>query len=333
MAHHSKKAENASHRYVNLRIKVTRGSEPLKLFDYLFDPKKQLEPERNELLKTGSVQNLIICRTVPGYTVQELARNFRQIARLNSKVTKLVAHYSISLPVEDNLRVDRAVMYSISRALLERLGHERCPYFGVEHHDTKHRHWHLAASTVSYSGKWVDDAFERYRLRHIERELETDFRLKVVRPRPIVEVKNLSTGEYRLKKRSKKLLPKEKLWLALDECIALSRSLARLIIELRVKYPEISIRLTEQHGEHVGISFEVDGVAFAGRSLGRAYSLNGLMRYHNVQHDDQSKALLDKILTLTHQECRALYSDMERERLAQTSTQKVHGISNEILFQ
>ena len=332
MAHRSKRAENASHRYVNLRIKVTRGSEPLKLFDYLFDPKKQLEPQRNELLETGSIQNLIICRTVPGYTVQELARNFRQIARLNSKVVKVVAHYSVSLPVGDNARVDRAAMYRISRALLERLGHERCPYFGVEHHDTSHRHWHLAASTVSYSGEWVSSSFDRYQLRRIERELETDFKLEVVQPRAAVEVKNLSTGEYRLKRRSKKLLPKEKLWLALDECIAASRSLARLIMELRVNYPEISIRLTKRHGEHVGISFEVDGIAFAGRSLGRAYSLNGLMRYHNIQHDNKSKALLDEILTLTHHECKTLYDDMEREQPAQAIASKIHTNSNQLLI-
>lgn len=332
MAHHSTKVENVSHRYVNLRIKVTRGSEPLKLFDYLFDPEKQLESQRDELLETGSIQNLIICRTVPGCTVQALARNFRQIARLNSRVIKIVAHYSVSLPVEDNLRVDQAAMYSISRTLLERLGYGQCPYFGVEHHDTEHRHWHLAASTISYSGKWIDDAFERYRLRHIERELETDFGLRLVQPRPIIEVKNLSTGEYRLKRRSKKLLPKEKLWLALDDCIAVSRSLARLTMELRVKYPEISVRLTKRHGEYVGISFKVDGIAFAGSSLGRAYSLNGLRRYHNIQQDNQHKALLDEILTLTHQQCKALYDEMEREQTVQAIAPKIHTNSNQILI-
>ena len=323
--------ESVFRRCVSLRIKVTRGSEPLRLFNYLLDPKKQ-GLERAALLTTGNVQSLIICRTVPGQTAQELARNFRQIAKLNSKVIKTVAHYSISLPVEDNARVESALMYEISRALLERLGHTRCPYFGVEHQDTNHRHWHLAASTVSYSGSWVDDAFERYRLRHIERELEIDFRLERVQPRPIAEVKNLSTGEYRLKRRSKKLLPKEKLWLALDECIAVSRSLERLTMELRVKYPEISIRLTEQHGKHVGISFKVDGIAFAGRSLGRAYSLKGLRRYHNIQHDHQHKVLLDEILTLTHQQCKALYDEMEREQTVQAIAPKIHTNSNQILI-
>ena len=284
------------------------------------------------MLTSGSIGCLIICRTVPGDTILELARNFRQIARLNLKVSKTVAHYSISLPLEDNGRVSQAVMQQISIALLERLGHARCPYFGVEHHDTKHRHWHLAASTISYSGEWVSDSFDRYRLRVIEQEIEAHFGLKRSLLRPVTDVKNLSTGEYRLKQRSKKLLPKEKLWLALDDCIAVSGSLARLTMELRVKYPEISIRLTERQGEHVGISFEVDGIAFAGRRLGRAYSLNGLKRYHGIAHDNQSKALLDKILSLTHEECIALYDDMERERSTQIVVPKVHQNNNQILL-
>ena len=103
-------------------------------------------------------------------------------------------------------------------------------------------------------------------------------------------------------------------------------------MELRVKYPEISIRLTERQGEHVGISFEVDGIAFAGRRLGRAYSLNGLKRYHGIAHDNQSKALLDKILSLTHEECIALYDDMERERSTQIVVPKVHQNNNQILL-
>ena len=325
-AHLSTTAESVSHRYVNLIIKVIRGSNPTKLFNYLFDPKKQLQTDKAELLSTGNIQNLIICRTVPGRTIQELARNFRQIARLNSQVVKTIAHYSISVTAADSARIEQAIVYEISRTLLERLGHTRCPYFGVEHHDTAHRHWHLAASTVSYSGEWVCDRFERYRLRQIVRDLEIDFGLELTPIRPTIKVKNLSTGEYRLKQHSKHLLPKEKLWRSLDECLPVSQSLARLVMELRVKHPEISVRLKEQQGQHVGISFEVDGVAFAGRKLGRAYSLNGLKRYHGIEHDDKSKALLDRILTLSHEECRVLYEDMEREQPVNIKEQKSYEV-------
>lgn len=297
-----------------MRIKVTRGGEPLKLLDYLFDPKKQLETVEAELQRTGNIQNIVICRTVPGRTVSELAHNFKQVARLNPKVDKVIAHYSISLPIEDSVQVEQAAMYEISRMLLKQLGHGRCPYVGVEHHDTNHRHWHLAASTVDYDGMWVGNSFDRYRIRQLEKDLELRFSLKQTQTRPTAAVRNLSTGEYRQKRRTGRLLPKERLWAALDECLPMSTSLTRLVMELRVKYPDISIQLKEKAGAHVGISFAVDGVAFSGGKLGRAYSLNGLRRYHGVQHRADSKELVDEILALPLAECKSLYQDME-ERL------------------
>lgn len=302
-------------------LKVTRGDKPLELFNYLFDSRKQSEEDRDMLQSTKLVRTLLISPTVPGKTIEELIRNFRQIATLNPKVKKTIAHYSVSLPAEDNGKVSSARMGQISRALLEQLGHGRAPYFGIEHHDTSHRHWHLAASTVGYDGKWVDDSFDRYRVRQLEKELELKFGLKQTQTRPTAAVRNLSTGEYRLKRRKGQLVPKERLWAALDDCIPVSNSLVRLVMELRVRHPDISIQLKKKMGEHVGISFAVDGVAFSGSKLGRAYSLNGLERYHGIQRKADSKGLLDKILALPLTECESLYQAMEkRSRIEQPDT-------------
>ena len=306
-----------------MRIKVTRGAQPIQLFNYLCNPEKQPIKDRPTLLDSEDISALIFCRSIPGTTTLQLARNFRRIAKLNSRVKKTIAHYSIALPNEDRNRVAIAEMILISRALLTKLGHYRCPYFGVEHHDTDHLHWHLAASTITYSGQWVDDSFDRYRLRTIERELEAAFSLKPSVIKPVGEVKNLSTGEYRLKKRTHRTLPKEKLWQALDTAIPVSKSLARLVMELRVHYPDISIQLKKLNGRHVGISFELDGVSFAGRRLGRAYSLAGLQRFHGIEHRDTSIELLDELLTLSHPECKALYEDMLHQKLAE-STHNIH---------
>ena len=306
-----------------MRVKVTRGAQPIQLFNYLCSPKKQPAKDRLALTNSEDVSALIFYRSVPGDTTLQLARNFRRIAKLNSRVKKTIAHYSIALPNEDRNRVGTDEMRLISKALLTELGHYRCPSFGIEHHDTAQLHWHLAASTITYSGQWVDDCFERYRLRTIERELETIFGLKQSIIKPVVDVKNLSTGEYRLKKRTHRKLPKEKLWQALDATIPVSQSLARLIVELRVHYPDISIQLKKLNGRHVGISFELDGVSFAGRRLGRAYSLAGLQRFHGIEHRDTSIELVDELLTLSHPECKTLYEDMLRQKLAE-STHNVH---------
>ena len=296
-----------------MRVKVERGSEPLALFYYLLDPEKQVESDRPSLIRTESVKGLLICPTIPGGTAKDLARNFRHISKLNPSVRKTIAHYSISLPSEDNERVGRVEMQYISRALLSELGHGRSPYFGIEHHDTGHRHWHLAASTVSYDGSWVDDSYERHRIRKIEKALEVEFGLKQNQTRPATEIKNLSTGEYRLKRRTQKTVPKEKLWIALDDCIQRSSSLERFILELRVRYPEISIRLKKRNGKHVGISFKTDGIAFAGGSLGRAYSLNGLSLYHGINQEKTLKPFVDDLLALSDTECKDIYTELEKD--------------------
>lgn len=295
-----------------MKVKVERGSEPLALFYYLFDPEKQPESDRRSLIQTESAKNLLICQTIPGGTAKDLARNFRRISKLNLSVRKTVAHYSISLPTEDDRRVGRVEMRYISQALLGELGHGRSPYFGIEHHDTGHRHWHLAASTVSYDGSWVDDSYERHRIRKIEKALEIEFGLKQSQTRPAIAIKNLSTGEYRLKRRTQKTVPKEKLWIAVDDCIQRSSSLERFILELRVRYPEISVHLKKKNGKHVGISFKTDGIAFAGGSLGRAYSLNGLSLYHGISQNKTLEPFIDELLALSDIECRNIHAEMER---------------------
>lgn len=294
-----------------MRIKVTRGSNPSSLFDYLFDPGKQRQEARESLAETEAVDDLLICRSVPGRTAAEFARNFKQISKLNLRVRKTVAHYSISLPTADNEKVGPVEMHRISRALLEELGHGRSPYFGVAHHDTAHRHWHLAASTVSYDGSWVDDSFERNRIRKVEKTLETAFGLEQTQLRPVTGTKNLSTGEYRLKRRTKKPLPKEKLWAAIDECVPKTNSLERFVLELRVRHPEVSVQLKEKDGKHVGISFAIEGIAFAGRSLGRAYSLHGLNLYHGIRQRSPTP-LVYKVLSLSQEECSDLYLALEQ---------------------
>jgi Relaxase/Mobilisation nuclease domain len=294
-----------------LRLKVTRGSDPSGLFDYLLDPSKQTEAKRVELQATGTARDLILCATVPGQTSAQLALNFRRIARLNPNVCKTVAHYSVSLPEEDNGKVGLIEMRRISRMLLEQLGHGRSPYFAVEHHDTAHRHWHIAASTISYDGSWVDDSFERYRIRAIESTIEDSFSLKKTQNRPVQEIKNLSTGEYRLKRRTQKPVPKERLWAAIDDCTTRAKSLERFSLELRLKYPEISVHIKGDGDRPIGISFAIEGIAFSGRSLGRAYSLNGLRIYHGIEYVKSSKPFIEKIFNLSREECESLYLELE----------------------
>ena len=73
------------------------------------------------------------------------------------------------------------------------------------------------------------------------------------------------------------------------------------------------MQLREHDGRKVGISFAIDGKAFAGRHLGRAYSLNGLQRYHQIRYEpDCQPGLLDEILSMNTKQCQRLYQQWRR---------------------
>ncbi|MEP0908447.1 relaxase/mobilization nuclease domain-containing protein [Leptolyngbya subtilissima ST-M1] len=124
-----------------------------------------------------------------------------------------MVHYSVSLSPKEHKSPGE--ISAISRALLEKTGHQDCQYFIVEHHDRQGRHqvqhWHIVTSAVDMYAKWVDDAFIKIRLKQLERELEATFGLKQMQVRAKPDRYNLTTGEYRLKERTGKELTKENL--------------------------------------------------------------------------------------------------------------------------
>ena len=290
-------------------IKVVRGSEPKALCRYVLDPRKQKAHERSAIGTTGVVSPIVFCTNMPGQTTEQLAHNLQLLAKLNPNVRKTIAHYSISLHPDEANQVERSRIEAISEAMLIDLGHSHCPYFGVEHHDADQKHWHLVAGTVGYDGKWVDDSFDRNRLRILEERLEGRFRLARSKERTAKPRKHLSTGEYRQKARTGEVLPKEKLWTAIDSCIEQGMSTERFVLSLRAKHPEISVQFREEGSQKVGISFGIDGAAFAGRKLGRTYSLQGLKAHYGVEIAAVNS--LDKVLALTSEQCQKIYLDLE----------------------
>ena len=294
-------------------IKVIRGRNPSDLCRYVLDPRKQKTTERAMIEKTGNINTIVFCSSMPGQTVSQLSSNFRLLAQLNSRVDKIVAHYSISLHPSEAQQVGLAQMRAISRTVLNKLGHSRCPYFAVEHHDANQKHWHLVSGTIGYDGKWVSDSFDRYRLRLVEQEVQKEFQLPEISSQHGCIRQNLTTGEYRQKVRTGEVLPKEKLWKALDDCIQPDMSLGLLLLTLKARYPEISIRLKRKNSRTVGISFGIDDKAFAGRSLGSAYSLNGLISQQGIKHSHTDSTQLEQVLALSSSECRNLLSQLNKQ--------------------
>jgi hypothetical protein len=166
------------------------------------------------------------------------------------------------------------------------------------------QHWHIVTSAVDMNGKWVDDAFIKLRLQHVERELTETFGLQPKPERGKKDRINLTTGEYRLKERTGKELTKEKLWRALQHHTTDQPSMLMLVT--RLKAENISVQLHARKEQIDGISYGMEGIAFPGYKLGATYSFKGLQRHLGVDHEPEQDELLRRVNLLTAQQCRQL---------------------------
>lgn len=293
-----------------MMIKVTKGTDSSKLVRYVLDRKKQKHPDI-EYRESINATNLI------GSSPEQLTHELNQVTSLNSRVKRIAVHYSISLPPGEV--VSPAQITDISKGLLVCMGHQQCPYFAVQHHDQEDRnnvhHWHIVTVAVDAGGQWVDDSYNYYRLQQIVQALERHFNLKKLLRRPRQERKNLTTGEYRSKRQTGKTPPKEKLWNAIDQATKQAASLPALLLRLKANYPDISLKLHPPKGQIKGISYGIDGIAFAGYKLGAAYSFGGLQKHLGLSYDPtRHKDLLRQIEATSSEECLKLLTTIQTQK-------------------
>ena len=258
-----------------MRIKVVKGSDSLGLCQYLLAPEKQIDRERNPVLYSNMI----------GRDAGELAEEFRFSRLLNKNVESFMCHYCVSMPPGE--KVESPQIINISKGLLQKMGHEKCQYLIVQHYDREHRnevqHWHIATSAIALDGKWVNDSFNRPKLRTSEQQLEQEFGLRQTAVRAVRDRHNLTTGEYRLKERSGKVLPKEKLWKLIQKS-AEGKPTMTTFVE-RLLHDGVSVQLNGlEEGTVKGISYGIDDVAFPGSKLGPAYSFRGVQEHLEVSY-------------------------------------------------
>ncbi len=286
-----------------MRINVTKGSDPHGLCAYVLDPTKQ---------KSGAKP--VVATNMAGDDSETLAREFEAIVQRPRRwaVKQTMAHYSVSLPPGEEL--DRAEMGAVSQALLQQMGHQNCPYFVVQHHDQEHKndvhHWHIVTSTLDFNNEWVNDSFSKLRLQQVARKLESQFGLTPCPPRPAAERQNLTTGEHRRKERTGEVLPKEKLWSAIDAATQDRPTLPLLVT--RLKAQGVDCHLWRKGDRYRGISFGLEDATFAGRRLGPAYSFGGLQKHKGVYYNAKAQnAALVQILNQSPAACAQSLKDYE----------------------
>ncbi|OQP47949.1 relaxase/mobilization nuclease domain-containing protein [Niastella populi] len=168
--------------------KVIVGKSFLGCIEYCLEDKQSLSAaQRLQHVDNNGLQHVnraeVLCYNQCFGNAAELAAQFNEVRRLNSRVQKPVLHLSISLAGGETLSKNQLI--EIAEAVTAEFKVDRNQYVCVMHKDTKHPHLHLVANRVGYDGKVASDSNSYLRMANLCRKLELKYNLKqVLNPRP-----------------------------------------------------------------------------------------------------------------------------------------------------
>jgi len=286
-----------------MRIIVDRGRQPGSVIGYLLrkDKREQGQEDKNPIFHTNMF----------GETVPELTEELRFSSDQNEKVERTYVQYKVSFPPGENPDIETKI--GIVDDVLAAQGHgQNCQFFAVEHFEKigKHdvHHLHILASTIRLDGSWVDDSFDRVKLKGVERQIEVERGLQYCPPREKRERTNTSIREVKLREQGQPLT-KDTLRSALDEAIADQPSMPLLMT--RIKAQGYTMQFHE-FKDGKGVSFGAEGKYFKGRQLGDRYSFNGLHEYAGVDYQpERDDAMLRQLNEMSAEECQAVLTQIE----------------------
>jgi hypothetical protein len=291
-----------------MRIIVDRGRQPGSVIGYLLrqDKREKGREEKNPIFHTNMF----------GETEQELTEELRFSADQNEQVERTYVQYKVSFPPGEN--PDLKTKIGIVDSLLTAQQHgQNCQFFAVEHFEKidKHdvHHIHILASTIRLDGTWVNDSFERVKLKQVERDIELKWGLQYCPPREKGDRNSDPIREWKLREKLQaegKALLKDDLRGALDQALEDKPSMPLLVV--RLKAGGYSVQFHEFKDGGKGISYKAEGRAFKGRQLGDRYSFNGLHKYAGVDYQpERDDAMLRQLNEMNTEECQALLTQIE----------------------
>jgi hypothetical protein len=220
-------------------------------------------------------------------TPRQLAAEFRVFSQKNIRVQLPVEHISLS-PSPGDRELDDSEWQTLAQELLDGLGMSHHQYIVVLHNDTEFEgkprpHAHIVVNRVSIDGQCADSWLDFHRAEEVIRHLEQKYELTPVASSWESQRTADSQGQIRREKREANLGEKpmisikRRLQNLCDMAAADQPTLGQYKKRLLDAGVETLIRETRT-GKIQGISYELEGVAFAGHKLGRNYSLCGLQR-------------------------------------------------------
>ncbi len=260
-----------------MKAKVGRGDGFRGILDYALGENKGAE---------------IVGGTISSGTSRQLATEFGLVRRLRPDAKKPVWHCSLSLPASDHLNSER--WEGIAADFMKEMGFsESTPWVAIRHSDTDHDHIHIVASRISLGGELWHGKWEARTAIEATQKLEKSHGLTLTAGlEASTGRKQLKKGEVEMALRKGEQPPKLKLQNVIDEALkAGDLTVVQLAETLVIAGVQVRANLAIT-GRFNGFSYEVDGVAFKGSSLGKNYSWGGLQKRGLTYEQDRDREQL-----------------------------------------
>ena len=220
-------------------------------------------------------------------TPRQLAAEFRVFSQKNIRVQLPVEHISLS-PSPGDRELDDSEWIALAIDLLDGLGMNQNQYIVVLHKDTEFEgkprpHVHIIVNRVSIDGQCADSWLDFRRAEEVIRLLEQKYDLTPVTPSWESLASADSEGQMRRLKREvdQGEKPQESIKRRLQNLCDMAAADQPTMTQYkkRLKDAGVETRIRETRtGKIQGISYELEGVAFAGHKLGRNYSWQGIQK-------------------------------------------------------
>lgn len=228
-----------------------------------------------------------------GKTPRLLATEFRAARQLNPRLAKAVYHASLSLPKDEQLEDEQWT--AIADDYIKGMGFDRNQYVVYRHGDKDHDHVHILASRIRIpDGSTVSDSWDYVRSEKLIRSLEKQYDLTPAPPSQSKERKAPKTGELRRFWRTKEPGVRGTLLATIDQASAGEPTMPQFMEQLKDNGINARVKITRT-GKARGISYELNGIAYSGTKLGKAYTFPGLQKHRGVRYQP---AMNDRIEAL-----------------------------------
>ena len=252
-----------------MKAKVTRGGGFRGALNYVFDVGRDA---------TGDKRVELIGGTVSGNNPRDLAREFAVTRTLRPDITRPVWHCSLALPKRERLTPDK--WNQIASDFIKYMDFpDDTVWVAARHGDTDHDHIHIIASRVSLDGGVWLGQWEARRAIEATQQLEREHGL-VLTPglgEARKEVRSLSSGEINMAINTGDEPPRLKLQRLIDAAAEGNPSAPEFADRLAAAGVSVRANIAKT-GTLSGFSFELDGIAFKGSQLGKAYAWAGLQK-------------------------------------------------------